>query len=257
MRTLKDILIVILLLVLVTMTCFQEADILKLKRRVFVLRGGLMQIIEWVAQIEATSSVVEGGLAPAEGGLGLQHFRACSASLWVTVKKEGPITLFPQLTRGTGVFVSDNVLLTAKHVIEKRTNDRSVLMVGPDGKRYVSVSVLEDFDDDLAIVILRDRQGPWMELGPSPSLGDNVICIGTPLNDYQQLIITWGRVSSEKYKNLFVYDGFAWPGCSGGPVIVGGKVVGITESRLNRTASLGFAVPIITRLDPVLMTWIR
>ena len=242
MCILKDILIVILLLVLVTMTCLHEGDILDLKRGVFLAEDGLQSLHGGLIQLK-------GGLDRLTGGSGLKHFRSCSATLWVTRNPKSP-------TWGTGVFVSDNVLLTAKHVVEDRINDESVSIIGPDGVTYTAVEILEDADDDLAVVIIRGRSGPWMDMGPWPSLGDIVICIGTPFQEQAQLIITWGRVSSEKWKNKFVYDGFAWSGCSGGPIIVDGKLAGIVKARLRRTASLGFGTP-INRLDPDLMARIQ
>ncbi len=150
--------------------------------------------------------------------------------------------------------MSDNILLTAKHVV---TGLSDLKITGHDGVTYTAVEVLEDVDDDLAVVIIQGRRGPSLDLGPWPGLGDDVICVGAPLNFApQHIITTWGRVSSENWNNNFVYDGFAGPGCSGGPVIVNGKVAGVVVSRLRRTASLGFAVP-IDRLDPSLLAHIR
>ncbi len=263
MRTLKDILIVILLLILVFMTCVQEDDILRLRHRVFKLEGGLMKMCGWIAHRLQETDVVNGGLAPEDGGLGLRYFLSCTATLVVTELIESPITFEggpiitgTRRTRSSGVFVSDNVLLTARHSVEDRINNAGVEITGPNGTAYTVVEILDDLDDDLAIVILQDRRGPWMELGPHPSLGDDVICIGSPLSGYDNLIISWGRVSREKYDNTFAYDGFCWSGCSGGPVIVDGKLAGIVESKLKNTASLGFAVP-LNRLDPDLMARIR
>lgn len=222
MRTAKDILIVILLVILLVSDSRQEDDILDTKHRVYMTERELAQL--------------EDGLVSMKDGLELEHFLSCSATLWVM---EGPISV------GCGVFVSDNVLLTAKHLVE----DRGVTVVGSDGVKYTAIEILEDADDDLAVIVIEGRQGPWLEIGKSPALGDDVICIGTPISEQAQLIITWGRVSSEKWKNNFIYDGFVRPGCSGGPVIVDGKLVGIVEAYLPGSASLGFAAP-IERLDP-------
>ena len=252
MHKLKDILIATLLTVLVFMTCCQEGDILKLRHRVFNIEGGLVKLYGLVTQNIQKTDVVRGGLEPAVGGLGLQHFLSCTVTLYVTEAAKGPISFETKKYRGSAVFVSDNILLTAKHNVENRINDASVNLIGPNGIRYIITEILEDKDDDLAIIVIQGRYGPWLPLGPKPRLGDDVICIGTPLDHDPQLIITWGRVSSEKYQNTFIYDGFCWGGCSGGPVIIDGKLVGITEARLSKTASIGFAVP-IERLDPELL----
>ena len=188
MHKLKDILIVVLLMILVFMTCVQEGDILRLKYRVFKIEGGLMSLYGWVKQSR-----------PVKDGLGLRYFLSCTATLFVTEPMRGPISFGTRVTRSTGVFVSDNILLTAKHSVADRINDAGVTIIGPNGVTHTVVEILEDLDDDLALVILRDRHGPWMELGPPPSLGDEIICIGSPLFYDSQLIITWGRVSSEKY----------------------------------------------------------
>lgn len=240
MQTAKDILIVVLLLVLVFMTCSQESDILDMEHRVSRTEGGLVGVYGGLVSVEHR-------LTPLEGGLDVEYFRSCSATLWVT--EQHPITF--QVVRGTGIFVSDNILLTAKHMVDERTGLLGVTVVGPDGVRYTAVEILEDTDDDLALIRIEGREGPWLEIGPAPVLGDDVICVGTPFDDDDlQLIITWGRVSSEKWKKNFIYDGFVSPGCSGGPVIVDEKLVGIVEAYLrNSNASLGFATP-IERLDP-------
>lgn len=238
MQTVKDILIVVLLLVLVLMTCSQESDILDMQHRVSRTEGGLVGVYGGLVSVEHR-------LTPLEGGSDATWFRSCSATLWVTEQ------LTFQVVRGTGVFVSDNILLTVKHMIDKRTGLSGVLVIDADGVKYTAVEVLEDIDDDLALIRIEGRVGPWLEIGPAPALGDDVVCVGTPFDDDDlQLIITWGRVSSEKWKKNFIYDGFVSPGCSGGPVIVDGKLVGIVEAYLrNSNASLGFATP-VERLDP-------
>ncbi len=196
--------------------------------------------ILFVILLTTTACVQEGsthgGLAPTHGGSDLLFFRSCSATL------QGPTI------RGTGVFVSDNILLTAKHVV---TGLSDLKITGRDGVTYTAIEILEDVDDDLAVVIIQGRNGPSLDMGPWPGLGDDVICIGTP-HEQVQPTITWGRVSSEKHENMFIYDGFAWQGCSGGPVIVNGRLAGITKGRLNYTDSLGFAVP-VDRLDSDLL----
>lgn len=266
MKTLKDILIVLLLAILVSLTWVQELDLTSLKHRAFMAEGGLVSLAGGLVSLQGGLVSLESGLVSPKGGSGLQHFRAASAHLFVTESDNqhpiirgiesdnndlGPITIIKRI-RGTGVFVSDNVLLTAKHIVEDRVG-LSGVKVFANGQTYTAVEILEDIDDDLAVVIIAGRAGPYLELGPRPSLGDNLICIGSPISNPIQLIISWGRVSSEKWLNNFIYDGFAAHGCSGGAVIANGKVVGITEALLSKSLiPLGFATP-TDRLDPDLL----
>lgn len=252
MRTLKDILIVILLLVLVTMTCLQEGDVLDLKHQAFMQTGGLVSLAGGLASMN-------GGLLPTQGGLDLQFFRAATTTVAVQVRHAGldvwgnPLSR-PDTVEGTAVFVSDNVLLTAKHVVEHRIDTAAVAVICMDGRTYTAIEVLEDVDDDLALIVIEGRVGPYLRIGRQPTLGAALICIGSPLD--KQLIISWARLSREKYKNQFIYDGFCNYGCSGGPIISGGRLVGIVNARLRSQAFLGFAAP-IKRLDSDLMARIN
>lgn len=257
MKTLKDILIVLLLSIIVALVWVHELDLIDLKHRAFMAEGGLMSLAGGLFSIDDRVATLQGGLPQINGGLDLHYFRAASAQIYVREEHhQGPITHFRR-TQGTGVFVSDNILLTAKHVVEDRAGLSDVKVL-TDAGSFAVQEILEDSDDDLAIIIITDRTGPHLESGPPPSLGDEIICIGSPLSGPSQLIVSWGRVSSEKWRNSFIYDGFVAPGCSGGPIIVDGRVVGIVEARLVNPfrLSLGFGTP-ISRLDPSLMARIR
>jgi S1-C subfamily serine protease len=247
MRTLKDILIVTLLCVLVVLTCLQEDDILNTKGRVFQQEGGLMSLAGGLASLN-------GGLVPRQGGLDLHYFRAATAILDVNTRETGTNgwghtwERFSE-TGGTAVFVSDNALLTAKHVVDDRIDDTAVTVNCTNGQTYTAIEVIEDVDDDMALIIIEGRVGPALRLGRQPALGASLVCIGNPFNgDNDKLILSWARLSCERWKNYFVYDGFCHYGCSGGPIISGGRLVGIVNARLRTQPFLGFAAP-IDRLD--------
>lgn len=250
MRTLKDILIVVLLSVLVVLTCLQESDILNQKHRTHMQEGGLVSLAGGLASLN-------GGLPPIKGGLDLYYFRAATAIISIATREPRQNAVSGNRERfgtstGTAIFVSNNVLLAAKHVVENRIDNTAATVIC-GGQTFTSVEILEDVDDDMALIVVEGRTGPYMRIGRQPALGASLICIGNPLNgDNDQLIITWARLSSEKWKNYFIYDGFCNYGCSGGPIISGGKLVGIINARLAEQPYLGFAAP-IDRLDPDLL----
>ena len=226
-------------------------ELTALKSRVIDLEGGLGSVEGGLGSGDKVTPVKYGGLAPAAGGLSLRDLRNRVAM--VNVRRhvwKGPISSVKN-SGGTGTFVSDNVILTCKHVVEKRIDDQSVTIVTESGEVFVAVQVLEDVDDDLALVLIEGRAGPIMETGPPPNLGVEVTLIGAPfaVNDNRQLTMAWGRVSREIYGKDFLIDGFAWHGYSGGPAIVNGKIVGVLRARRTGTCGLGFAIP-IHRLDP-------
>ena len=227
------------------------SELSQLKHRVMDLEGGLGSTEGGLDSVGDRVIPVAGGLAPAAGGLSLHDLRARAAM--VNVKRrvwKGPISSVKN-SGGTGTFVSDNIILTCKHVVEKRIDDQSVTIVTESGEVFVAIQVLEDVDDDLALVLIVGRSGPVMEVGPPPNLGAELILIGAPfaVNDNRQLTIAWARVSREIYGKDFLTDGFAWHGYSGGPAITDGKIVGVLRARRTGTCGLGFAVP-IHRLDP-------
>lgn len=243
MRALKDILMVILLCVLVALTCTQEGDVLDLKRRTAMNSGGLVSLY--------------GGLDSGGGGLALPYLRSASAQIEVVGLDAWGV---PNTVWGTGVFVSDNVLVTAKHVLNSRRK-LSDVTIWNDGVTYAAIEILEDSDDDLALVMIEGRTGPTLRIGPPPPLGDNLVCIGSPIDrrnqDMKYLTISWAHVSSENYTGgKFVYDGFAYGGCSGGPVISRGRLVGVVVQKLRGQCGQGFAVK-LHRLDPELMARIQ
>jgi S1-C subfamily serine protease len=266
MRTLKDILTVVLLAVIVFLTCSHSGDILVLKRNLFGVRRGLIQSHQVTMHNYHRLDKLDGGLAPSNGGLGSAINQAApvagglapaaglrTRSCMVNVRKQiwkGPISV-TQWSGGTGAFVSDNIVLTSKHVVENRLDDRAVKIVTEAGEEYVAVAVLEDTDDDLALVEIVGRSGPYLAIGPSPQLGAELTLIGAPfpVNQNRHLTIAWGRVSREIYEKDFLYDAFAWHGYSGGPAIHAGKLVGVIRAKRTDTCGLGFAVPIY-RLDP-------
>ena len=265
MKILKDFLIVALLGCLAFMTYIQEGDCVLLKQRTFYQSGGLWSIHNQLAKTEGGLSSMHERLTKIEGGLkvgcSLEEMKSCAAILSLKkLDKEcpGDFHIFingkelPQLPRdggGSGVFISPTALLTAKHVVEGLVGD--ITITTASGEIYKSIEIIEDKDDDIALIIVDRPHDQWMTLDTKPvQFGDTLICIGNPFRAKanERLLVTWAKVADESCDNEFIYDGFCWHGDSGGPLIRNNKLVGITIARHIGGNYLGFAVP-VDRID--------
>ena len=250
MKLVKDILIVLVLSCLTFLTIIQEDDVKTLKTRTWQNAGGLYMT-------HKRFLVVEGGLSV---GCDLGGLRSTAAILKVNSKVGDPFWGEREKPmNGSGVFVSENMLLTAKHVVKNRLSDLDITETTHDGKQFAVLEVLEDVDDDLALVVIDGTYGPHLQLDPRPlRLGDGLVCIGSPFKDFQKkLLVTHARVVCEQWGvGDIVYEGFVWHGNSGGPVIKNNRIVAINRARHYGGSSLGFATR-INRLDPELLDRFR
>jgi len=150
---------------------------------------------------------------------------------------------------GSGFFVtSDGILVTNAHVVE---NETSVSVVMATGKLLQSMNIYVDQDRDLALVKVPVEGNAFLKLSlATPSLGSDVIAIGTPGAPIAGLLpntVTKGIVSGvrrfpdsaiadlPKLDGVWIQtDAMINHGNSGGPLLNrSGEVVGIN--------TLGFA----------------
>ncbi|XXK57868.1 cadherin domain-containing protein [Porticoccaceae bacterium nBUS_09] len=136
-----------------------------------------------------------------------------------------------QIPSGSGVLISENLVLTAAHVIEGRSN----LTVAFTGKETRKARVLDiDPLGDAAILELLEPAPngyPWLEVSATPMDVDDIgIMIGNP----KQLFMSAGgwQISTIKATVTDKGDGTFWGisgnGNSGGPLInVAGEIVGV------------------------------
>jgi S1-C subfamily serine protease len=136
-----------------------------------------------------------------------------------------------QSPSGSGVLISENLVLTAAHVIEGRSN----LTVAFTGKETRKARVLDiDPLGDAAILELLEPAPngyPWLEVSATPMDVDDIgIMIGHP----KQLFMSAGgwQISTIKATVTDKGDGTFWGisgnGNSGGPLInVAGEIVGV------------------------------
>jgi S1-C subfamily serine protease len=142
-----------------------------------------------------------------------------------------------EVYEGSGCIIGENLILTNAHVV----SDQTFIQVKRSGqtKKYVAKVRFVAHECDLALLEVRDtrffQETPPLSIGELSLVGDEVAVYGYP-RGAEQLTVTRGivsRVSHEHYVHSSAYllccqiDAPISGGSSGGPVIAGGKVVGI------------------------------
>jgi S1-C subfamily serine protease len=151
---------------------------------------------------------------------------------------------------GTGFYVSPNLIITSHHVVGSRT---LVPLSSFEGRRFNGTVVSIDRRLDLALVETATRGRPLRIHSGAVRLGETVEVIGHPKG--YKFTITRGVVSgirkvmstteSSPIPVEYVQtDASISPGNSGGPVFLGGAIIGVVDwSRVDkRSQNLNFSV---------------
>lgn len=133
------------------------------------------------------------------------------------------------INRGSGVFVGENQIITANHVVR---NDDEVKMeidgeeiIGNVVKRYVTL--------DMALIEVEGKY-KYAKLRLNPKLGERVYVVSAP-GAYYEDVVLFGRVAGITEKWLLV-DAKVIAGCSGGGVFDRrGRLLGIVKSGYGST----------------------
>ena len=161
---------------------------------------------------------------------------------------------------GSGFIVSpDGLILTCRHVMSEPKADYTVILE-PE-KKYPAQVLASDPLNDIAILKIKDKNLPYLELGDSDKieLGQTVIAIGNPLGEFHDTLSA-GIISGlsrkikavrpltrrvENLRGLIQTDAAINPGNSGGPLVdIEGKVIGINTAMVMGAQNIGFAIPI-------------
>jgi S1-C subfamily serine protease len=174
---------------------------------------------------------------------------ASSISLEDVVSRASPavVTIETTNSRGTGFFVSSDVVVTNAHVVDGHSYVTVKLAHGPSHTGRVTTSTATY---DLALVhVDRPPSGQSvLELAPAGGVrvGQEVVAIGSAMGVFQNSV-TRGIVSALRRAGpvlLLQTDAAINPGNSGGPLVDRqGRVIGITTMKIGQEAeSIGFAV---------------
>ena len=135
--------------------------------------------------------------------------------------------------RGSGVFIEDNVVLTAAHLLKKGGVYRIELR---DGTILESSNFYIDTEEDIGFIFVRGEELHIATVtSHTMNLGDTVYLVGAPFDGSFKFTLTKGIVShlsrdfyEWKWKDLLQVDAEGGPGCSGGPLYDSdGNIIGI------------------------------
>lgn len=166
---------------------------------------------------------------------------------------------------GSGIVLSeDGYIVTNAHVVsdeEKGELDITVKVVGRD-EEYPAKVIGYDEKSDIALLKIETTGLVAAEIGDSNALvvGDEVVAIGTPLDEAYAGTVTNGIISgldrvideTETATKYIQTNAAINPGNSGGPLVnMYGQVVGINTAKIVMEGyeGMGFAIPMDSILD--------
>ncbi len=160
---------------------------------------------------------------------------------------------------GSGFSVGPGLVLTNKHVISEPK--ASYTVIANDGQKYPAEVMSRDPINDVAILMISNRDIPVLELGDATKLelGQTVIAIGNALGIFKNTVslgIVSGlsraitaqpdpKMKSQEMRGLIQTDAAVNVGNSGGPLVdLEGKVIGINAAIISGAQNIGFAIPV-------------
>lgn len=155
-----------------------------------------------------------------------------------------------QTGSGSGFFMTNSLLVTSYHVIQKAyivDEYKVVVIITQDGKADYGIVVATDTTNDLAIIKTLKKSYKAMPLGDyqNVKLGDKISLFGSPKGLIGTL--TKGHVSAKRTlpdrQQILQINVTALPGSSGSPVLSEDlKVIGVLKG--GPADTINFAVPI-------------
>ncbi len=151
------------------------------------------------------------------------------------------------LSRGSGFFISNDRIITNRHVIEKSSRVEVHLI---DGKKFAARGVLAiDGEGDLALLQVEVPPGsaaPLPLVQSAPQEGESIVVVGNPFG--LEGSVSNGIVSAVReipgYGKIIQITAPISPGSSGSPVVnMRGQVIGVATLQAAEGQSLNFAVP--------------
>jgi S1-C subfamily serine protease len=158
---------------------------------------------------------------------------------------------------GSGVLISDNIIITNYHVVEDAEKIEAIININGIPETFSAHVLCTDKTNDLAIVCIKDNKfnnignAPFRILPNTVDVGTSVFAMGFPLTSFlgDEVKITDGIISSKSgYEGDIVNYQISvpiQPGNSGGPLFdKNGNLVGITSAGIDKSIAdnVGYAI---------------
>ncbi len=159
----------------------------------------------------------------------------------------------PQEATGTGVVIEGKRILTNAHVVSYATQ----VMVEPNGSSEKLAATVEYIAPGIDLAVLKmedeaffDARPPLPRAETLPEIKEAVTVYGYPTGG-ASLSITKGIVSRIEFTNYapttmalrIQIDAAVNPGNSGGPALVGDKMIGLVNSGIRGADNIGYIIP--------------
>ena len=167
----------------------------------------------------------------------LQHISEATST--VTEATAGAVVAVGRNSRGTGVVVAPNRVVTNAHNLR----DRTTQITFADGRTAQATASGVDFDGDLAVLEVDTADAPPIEWADADALRPGAAIFGVARRGLTGLRVTFGTVSAvdqvfrgprgRRISGAFEHTAPLGRGSSGGPVTdPSGNLLGINTSRL-------------------------
>lgn len=159
-----------------------------------------------------------------------------------------------EASSGSGIVIEGGRILTNAHVVA----DQTYLEVQRADEALRSPARVEFVGHDTELAVLKVEDPAFLEgtvpvpLGHLPRRGDRVSAYGFPIGG-DELSVTEGIVSrievidythNDRRRLGIQTDAALNPGSSGGPVVLNGKLVGVSFQVQENAQSIGYAIPV-------------
>lgn len=137
--------------------------------------------------------------------------------------------------RGAGFYLSEKLVVTAKHVVE---NCRFPLLTNSQGNSTSTTSILQSRSKDLAYLTVQENIANSVQLVSPPPIGSVVYTVGSPIEGLLLSKGTLANVFSNLTEDWLVLDIPADHGSSGGPVFSEEGLVGLVILKDKQTGEI-------------------